>query len=64
MHSPLHTSRIAFHRFVEENKDKVTRVEVFNHYPKNPNVGYERCYDPKFGGAYLDLGVYVYQQAD
>lgn len=60
MHSPLHTARIAFQKFVSENKDKVVRVEVFNHYPKSPLNGYERCYDVNFGGAYLDLGVYVY----
>lgn len=61
MHGPLHPSRIAIQKFVEENKDYVTKVEAYNHYPKDPTDGYNRCYDPAYGGAYLDLGVYVYQ---
>lgn len=67
MHSPMHPARIAIMDFLEENKDKytITKVQAFNHYPKDPtNPGDNRVYDKKIGGALLDLGVYTIQQND
>jgi len=65
MHSPLHPSRQLLLEQIEERKDQLDAVLIKNHYPKDPTVpGDGRCYDEKTGGAMLDLGVYVLQQAD
>lgn len=67
MHNPLHPSRKAIIKFLNENKDKyqVYAVEAYNHYPKDPtNPRDGRIYDKKSGGTMKDLGVYVLQQAD
>lgn len=67
MHNPLHPSRKAIMKFLNENKEnyKVYAVEAYNHYPKDPtNPRDGRIYDKKFGGTMKDLGVYVLQQAD
>lgn len=67
MHSFLHPARKAMEKFLKENlhKYEIIGVEAYNHYPKDPtNPRDGRCFRKDIGGVLLDLGVYVYQQAD
>jgi predicted dehydrogenase len=64
MHDSVHPSRAKLLNAIKKRKAEVREVNVVFNYPKDPqDPSSWRLYHPVYGGAQLDLGIYVYKLA-